>query len=237
MHKDPKSGYMCFFNKVELSNFSSKSTDDYMILASNSQPGYYSKANFPVNVLKQHDYHLYVVIKKPTPCFQDLVLRKSGEIIRNQKLSIHASPGQLNLFNTHYQCIRLRAKELDHIEPLILGLKENGIHFLKNKKVKPFTSFVQHKKYIKFDKIADGVYQDVEVPERYFLQIPRPVEYNEFEKFIEEIKFSCKYNHFDASLAYLNQGEYAYDFVAVYSDHCKKDRLEEFKQHIDKLVK
>lgn len=207
-----------------------------MILASNSAPGYYSKANFPVNERKQHDHHLYVVIKKPRPCFQDMVLRKSGEIIREMNLSLHASPGQLNVFNTNYQCIRIRASELDHIYPLISGLKESGIEFLKNKRVKPCISFVQHKKYIKFDKIDEGVFQDVEVPERYFIQIPRPVDFNEFENLVEEIKYTCKYNHFDASLAYLNQGEYTFDFVAVYSDHCEKDRLGEFKQHLDRLI-
>jgi hypothetical protein len=237
MSTQPESGYLCFFTTLELSNFSSSKSNDLMILESNSAPGYYSKANFPVNERKQHDHHLYVVVKKATPCFQDVVLRKSGEIIRNQKLSIHASSGQLNLFNASYQCIRLRASELDHIYPLIEGLKLSGIEFLKHKKVKTYSSFIQHKKYIKFDKISDGVYQDVEVPQRYFIQIPRPVDFNEFGKLVDDIKYSCKYNHFDASLAYLNQGEQTFDFVAVYSDHCDKDRLKEFKQHIDRLVK
>jgi len=208
-----------------------------MILESNSSPGYYSKANFPINERKQHDHHLYIVVKKAVPCFQDIVLRKSRKIIKDQKLSIHATPGQLNLFNTSYQCIRVRASELDHIYPLIEGLKLEGIEFLKSKKIKPYTSFVQHKKYIKLDKIQEGVYQDIEVPERYFIQIPRPVDFNEFEKLIEEIKYNCKFNHFDASLAYLNQGEQTFDFVALYSDHCEKDRLTEFKIQIDKLIK
>lgn len=237
MNTKPKSGYLCFFTSLELSGNGIAKHTDCMILESNANPGYYSKANFPINTKRQHDHHLYLVLKKQVPCFQDLVLRKSGEIIREKKLSLHASPGQLDLFNTPHQCIRIRAKQFDHIYPLIDGLKEAGIDFLSRKTVKPYSSFIQHKKYINFEAISEGVYQDTEVPNRYFIQIPRPVDYAQFEKLVEDIKYSCKYNHFDACLAYLNQGKYTFDFVSVYSDHCDKDRLQEFKQHIDKLVK
>jgi len=237
MNTLPNSGYFCFFTKLELESFIGPQKNDWMILESNPEPGYYSKANFPLNKRFQHDHHLYIVIKKSVPCFQDIVLRKGREIIQRLDLSIHASPGQLTLFNTSYQCIRLRASELEHIYPLISGLKSEGIDFLKAKKVPLYSSFVQYKKYIILESLYDGVYLDVKTPNRYLVQTPRPVDYNEFERLVTEIKQSCKYNYFDASLAYLNQGEDTFDFIAVYSDHCEKERLKEFKTHIDKLVR
>lgn len=237
MNTEPQHGYFCFFTKLELSQFKNDRTNDFMILQSSAEPGYYSKANFPVNQKKQHDHHLYLVVKKTAPCFQDMVLRKSNEIIRQHNLAMHVCPGQLNLFNSNYQCIRIHLADMDTIDPLIEGLTNEGIAFLKQKNVKPFYSFIQHKKYIEFDKIEDGVYQDSNVPNRHFIQIPYPVDYKRFEKLVEEIKYSCKYNHFDASLAYLNQGENTFDFVSVYSDHCDISKLKEFKQHIDRLLK
>ncbi len=237
MIAQPKSGYFCFFTKLELSSFESTNKQDWMILESNAEPGYYSKANFPINERHRHDHHLYIVVKKAIPCFQDMVLRKSGEIIREHKLSMNASPGQLTLFSSTYQCIRIRARELDQIYPLIDGLRLAGIEFLKHKKVSSFSSFVQHKKYIHLEMLSEGVFLDTNEPNRYFVLVPHPLDYTQFEKLIEDIKYSCKYNHFDASLAYLNQGDQTFDFIEVYSDHCHKDKLKEFKEHIDRLVK
>ncbi|MBN2236107.1 MAG: hypothetical protein JW729_01020 [Bacteroidales bacterium] len=237
MDTKPHSGYLCFFTRLELRSAETDDKNDWMILESNSEPGYYSKANFPINLRYPHDHHLFVVVKKPAPCFQDTVIRKSKEIIKEQKLSLHASPGQLILFISSYQCIRIRANEMDHIYPLINGLRSEGVEFLKNKKIKPYNSFVQYKKYIQLKPIYDGVFGDVETPNRYFIQVPRPVDFNEFEKIVEQVKYSCKFNHFDASLSYLNQGEHTFDFVALYSDHCDKERLQEFKGYIDQLVK
>ena len=237
MTLEPKSGYLCFFTSLKLTSFNPNGKNDWMILESHSAPGYYSKANFPINTRRQFDRHLYIVVKKPAACFQDLVLRKSGELKRELNLTLYTSPGQLTLFNKSYQCIRVRVSQVYDIYPLIDALKAEGIEFLKYKKVSTYSSFIQHKKYIKFKKLDDCVYQDEQVPNRYFIQIPRPVDYNEFEKLIEDIKYNCKFNHFDASLAYLNQEEHTFDFAALYSDHCEKDRLSEFKEHIDKLIK
>jgi len=237
MNTQPKSGYLCFFTTLKLTSFNPKGKNEWMILESNSAPGYYSKANFPINEHRQFDRHLYIIVKRPAPCFQDLVLRKSSEIIQKQNLTIYASPGQLKLFNKNYQCIRVRVSQIDNIYPLIDGLKAEGIEFLNYKKVDTYYSFIQHKKYIKLNKIGECIYQDEQVPNRYFIQLPRTIDYSEFEKLIEEIKYNCKFNHFDASLAYLNQGENTFDFAALYSNHCEKDRLSEFKHQIDKLLK
>lgn len=236
MTSEPKSGYLCFFTTLKLSSFNPNGNNEWMILESHSAPGYYSVANFPINERRQFDRHLYIVVKKPTPCFQDMVLRKSGEIIRDRNLTLYASPGQLTLFNKNYQCIRVRVSQIDDIYPLIDSLKAEGVEFLKYKKIKTYSSFIQHKKYIKFRKLEDCIYQDEQVPNRYFIQIPRPVDYNEYEKMIEDIKYNCKFNHFDASLAYLNQGDHTFDFAALYSDHCENNRLSEFKEQIDKLI-
>lgn len=237
MTLEPKSGYLCFFTTLKLTSFNPNGNNEWMILESHSAPGYYSQSNFPINERRQFDRHLYVIVKKPAPCFQDLVLRKSSEIIREQNLTIYASPGQLTLFNKNYQCIRVRVSQIDDIYPLINSLRTEGVEFLKYKKVKTYSSFIQHKKYIKFNKLGECVYQDIQVPNRYFIQLPRPVDYNEFEKLIEEIKYNCKFNHFDASLAYLNQGDHTFDFAALYSDHCQDYRLSEFKEQVDKLIK
>lgn len=232
----PKSGYFCFFKNQEVSNFISREKLDVLILESNREPGYYSKANFPINMRQAHDHHLFILVKNAIPCFQDIVLRKSKEIIRQEGLALQASPGQIYFQNINYLCIRLRVNELLHVPQFIQLLKLEGIKFLKNKKVEPFTTFVQFKKFINIELMSEGVFVDLEQPSRYFVQIPRPIEFEAFERLIEEIKFSCKFNNFDASLAYLNQGEYTFDFVVVYSDHCEKERLKEFKENIDRLM-
>ncbi len=233
MTSKPKSGYFCFYKKLDFSSFGDKNKSDWMILQSSPEPGYYSKANFPVNEKTQHDHHLFVIVKKTVPCFQDLVMRKSAEIVHEQKLSLHASPGQIDVFNKGHQCIRIRVSDLDHIYPLIDGLREAGIEFEKSKKVKPYTGHLQFKKYIKLKELHEGVYQDLEEPNRYFVQIPEPLEYNAFEKLIKETEFSCKFNHFDASRGALNQGKDAFDFIVIYSDRCEKEKLREFKSFTD----
>ncbi|MCD6333659.1 MAG: hypothetical protein J7L89_10355 [Bacteroidales bacterium] len=139
--------------------------------------------------------------------------------------------------NSSHPCIRLRTSDISNLKPFIEEYQKLGIRFFSDRKVTPYNSFIQFKKFIKFVKMEKGIYHDKEDPSRYFIRIPTDMEFDEFEKLIAEVKNNCNFHLFDASLVYVNLKNEVIDMVAVYSDHCDESRLPELKKHLEDKIK
>jgi len=223
---------------TELSVAAYPGGDQYkiLILESDPRPGYFAKGGFPEHLKHVHDHHLFVVIKNPVSCLQDKIIRHACRIKEEQKLSLHASPGQMTVFNQSHSCIRIRTTEVDHLGVFIREFQKMGIEFMHRKNVKPYTSFIQFKKQIDFISLGEGIYQDANEKNRYFVSIPMDIEYAEFKQIISDVKNNCNFNMFDASLAYYHENDCTHDMVTLYSEHCDETRLPEVKAFLEKEI-
>ncbi|OYT12853.1 MAG: hypothetical protein B6I19_08175 [Bacteroidetes bacterium 4572_114] len=106
--------------------------------------------------------------------------------------------------------------------------------FYPDKKVDAYTSFIFFKKYTSFINIEKGVYQDESNQHRFFFEIPKQIEFNQFKKGMEQIKNNCDYHLFDSFLVFLFYKNKIKDFIGIYSQHCDKSRFGELKQEIKK---
>ncbi len=229
--------YSCFSKKQMVARFPSEDNNGILILESSPNPSYYSRAGFPENLKSVKDHHLYLVVKKASPCFQDRVMRHSHRMTKKMGVAFHVSPGQITLQHETYPSIRIRTEETSQLTPFIDTLKDLGIHFMHDRKIKPYEALIQYKRYTMFKKIDDNIFVDGDNPKRYFIPIPVDIDYETFEKMIRNIKNNCNFHLFDASLIYLNCGERFLDMVSVYSDHCEESRLPELKSSLLEEVK
>lgn len=210
---------------------------EYLILESDPTQGYYSKGDFPINKEHLHDHHYYLLVKKPVICFDDKVFRIASKVNEKTDLSLHISPGQMTYNNKNHQCIRIKTDELDHLQLILDNLIDDGINFLKNKNVGQYTSDIQFKKYIEYKQVSKGIFQDNNNENRFFITLPKLIDFDQYLKIIEDIKKNCDFNLFDSFLTFLYYKSKMIDFAGVYSKHCDQARLPEFKDNLDKELK
>ncbi len=226
--------FACVSTKLMVARFPSRDNHGLLILESSPQPSYYSRAGFPENLKSVSDHHLYLVVKRPVPCFQDLVMRQNHKLKEKTGINLHVSPGQITLMNETYSCIRIRTEDTSNLKLFIDKFRELGIHFMKERHVEPYEAFIQFKRYTDFEIIEPGIFRDKENPKkRYFIAIPGNIDYDVFEDLIRDVKNNCDFHMFDASLIYLNCGSRFLDMVSIYSEHCDESRLPEMKKILE----
>ena len=235
MKKNKIEGFTCFEFDANVSRSPLSESHGRLVLESSSSPDYYARNNFPPNEKHSTDRrHLYLLVKAQVICFQDLVLRQADHLRRKQNLTIKVFPGQIRFHKNLYQCIRINMKDLKELPLLIAELESNGIKFLGDKKTADDKAHVVYKKYIEFEELEEGVFQDANNENRYFFKAPHWIEFDKFTKGMEQIKLSCDFNLFDSFFSYHFIKEEVVHFIGIYSKHCEKSKFHELKEEISK---
>ena len=231
MNKIEFDGIACYNVELTVGKSSLSGTSKVLILESNPEPDYYSRANFPPNK-RQSNWRLFLLVKKHIDCFQDIVLRKAYQI--NEKLStkIEIMPGQMSFNNKNHQCIRINLTDTEALSTIIDELRTLEIEFLSDKKVDKFKTKVFFKRYTEFVEIEDGVYRDNLISGRYFFKIDSLIELDTFNEGVKKIKHNCDFHLFDSFLTFLFIKGKGQDFIGIYSEHCDEARFSELKKFI-----
>jgi len=240
MNSPAFSGYACFSQKLQVARFSGGELNDLLVLESDPEQGYFFSGYLPEQMNNANDHHLYLVVRKTIPCFQDKIIRHAHYIENELKLNLHISPGQMTFGNETHSCVRIRVSELDLLKDFIDKLEKMGIEFFCGRHyrhLKPYFSFIQFKKYIDLEKLDEGVYRDMEDNNAHFVEIPTDIEYSLFETMIEDIKNNCELNMFNTALVYFHRKDKIMDLVALYSRECNEERLPLLAEFLDKEIK
>ncbi len=208
----------------------------YFILESDPNPDYYAKANFPPN---KHNsiWYLFFIIECPTRNQQESVLRNISAKKSDEGILCNIAFGELDFHAKNYSFLRMNIETEDSQELSLLckELQGLGIKFKKDRKAAPWVSKRTFVKYTEFVEIGDGIYKEASNDSRYFFSIPGLVSLDELYSRMNKIKNNCNFHHFDSFLASLPSKNKFLDFVGIYSDHCKIERLPELNKEIKKL--
>ena len=225
-------GIACFTVKLEVTHSSLSDNLDVLLLDSDPNPSYYAWQNFPPSQTKIKDQHLYLLAKKQTNCFQDIVLRHANQIAQATKNNLFIYPGQMTYHNEPRQGIRIHCSNTDYLPVLLDKLKELNIQLLSNKKVAKYSSLIFYKKYVELEQLEDGVYVEKNNENRFFFELAHQLDYEELYAGMQTIKNNCNYHLFDTFLASLFIKNRAQDYIGIFSKHCDKGRFGELKENI-----
>jgi len=139
-------------------------------------------------------------------------------------------------------CIRF--KELTSykdLPPILKAYEEEGIEFMSNRNIEPFTGIIKVKKYFLIEAISDNAFKDAENPDMYYFRIPAQLRFNQFEKITVDIKRNLENPNFDAALGTIYRKEGIVDLIRIYDDKCTLERLDmirsKYIQAINNLTK
>lgn len=224
-------GYLCITKEEEITSLPIGKDFKALILESNVFPGYYSSQNFPGTNKSISEKFLYLIIKGHTHCFQDKMIRKLQNVKKQLGVELKACPGEIKVFNKMSSCVRITDVDFDLLKQVIDLLRQEGVEFHQHKKVKPYFGFIHIKKWVELKQLFEGVLQNMDSPNEYFIEISRQLEWNDFAKITTIVKNSCGTMLFDAAQGAILQKCALIDYVRIFSSNCELSRLPELKKY------
>lgn len=155
----------------------------------------------------------------------DKVIRAIHNVKKKFPIHFDGTPALVNLFNKPTGAIRLKYLPYDKVGILVDAFHDQGIDFIKERKVQEFSSIIRITKYFKINNVVGGIYNDQNWKELFYLEIPMPLRWNSFEKITSGIKHNIDDNNFDAALTTMYDDEGVLDFVRIYDEQSCQGKL------------
>ena len=173
---------------------------------------------------------------------EEKIIRVTQKIKKDRKLEFDGSPGLVTLYNMLNPCIRVRdVDSFNEVENILAAYKEEGIEFMSNRKIEPYSGNIKIKKYFLLDPITNCTFRDAEDSAMHYFTIPVQLRWNVFEKMTVEIKQNLENKNFDAALGTFFRREGLIDVIRLYDEKCTPERIDEIRpkyaQAIKKLIK
>jgi len=160
------------------------------------------------------------------------VIRATMAIKKKYEHTFDAVPGQITVFNALTPCIRIKdLKQYEHIEYLVKLYRENGIDFLKDKKMSPFSGLIKIRKYFNLEPVQGNIYRDLDNSAMAYFEIPSLLNWETFERITMAIKNNMTdKNNFDAGLGVFFTPQGIIDNVRIYDEELNLDDLKYIRE-------
>jgi hypothetical protein len=173
---------------------------------------------------------------------EEKIIRVIQKIKNEMKLDFDATPGMVTLYNMLNPCIRFKHMKSYDVMPAILKtFEDEGIEFMSNRKIEPFTGIIKVKKYFLLEVISDILFNDAEDPYMHYFSIPIQLRFSQFEKITLDLKRNLENANFDAALGTIFRKSGVVDMIRIYDDKGSPERLSmirtRYLQAIDDLSK
>ena len=157
---------------------------------------------------------------------EEKVIRAIQKIKKEAKHEFDGTPGMVTLYNMLNPCIRFKQLQSYEEMPAILkAFEDEGIEFMSNRKIEPFTGIIKVKKYFLLEVISDFLFNDAEDPNMHYFSIPMQLRFPQFEKITLDLKRNLEDPNFDAALGTIFRRYGVIDVIRIYDDKGSPDRL------------
>lgn len=166
------------------------------------------------------------------------IMRLSHTIKKSFKKRFDATVGKLVVFNEVRPCIRIKfLHDYADVAELVSLYQENGIGFLKYRKVKPYYNLINIRKYFVLESPEPGFYTDMEDEHMCYIQIPALLKWDDFEKITLSMKRNQDNNKWDAALGTIYRKNCIVDLVRIYDAQINTDKIMQIKSKYLEAVK
>jgi hypothetical protein len=173
---------------------------------------------------------------------EEKLIRVTQKIKVDHKMNFDATPGMVTLYNMLNPCIRFKdIKSYEDVPTVLKAYEDEGIEFMSNRNIEPYTGIIKVKKYFLVEVVSDSIFLDAEEPNMFYFSIPVQLRFNQFEKITLDLKQNIDDSNFDAALGTIYRKTGLVDLIRIYADKYTPERLEQIRsryiQAIEKLLK
>jgi hypothetical protein len=173
---------------------------------------------------------------------EEKIIRVTQKIKSDHGLTFDGTPGMVTLYNMLNPCIRFKdLADYDELVGILKAYENEGIEFMSNRKIEPFTGIIKVKKYFLVEVISDFLFKDAEDPNMHYFTVPVQLRFPQFEKITIDIKHNFDDPKFDVALGTIYRKSGLVDIIRIYDDKCTPEKLNlirsKYLQAIDNLIK
>jgi hypothetical protein len=197
----------------------------------NPFPGYYHEGP-----TESHPIYIYLVLARQYPLEE--IIRATQNIEKEYKISFDAGKGYMNIGSEYMNVIRVRhIPKTDIISKLQEAYQKEGIQFLMHKKLKgKFDVKVKIVKFLVLEMLGEGIYLNSEDPTFAYIEIPKYMNTEIFQKVSMDVKYNWDGHEFDAARgSFYNEGKLC-EVIRIRSDKMNLEYLSGIqKLFVDKM--
>jgi hypothetical protein len=205
--------------------------DELVLEAFHPLPGYHGTAIPDQGVPKSL---LAITRSKYT---EEKIIRVTQKIKADYNFKFDGTPGMVTLYNMLNPCIRFKElKSYQDLPPILKAYENEGIEFMSNRNIEPFTGIIKVKKYFLIEAISDYAFKDAETQGMFYFSIPVQLRFKQFEKITVDLKSKLEDPKFDAALGTIYRKEGIVDLIRIYDDKCTEERLDMIRSKYLKAI-
>nr|WP_319573164.1 hypothetical protein [uncultured Draconibacterium sp.] len=197
----------------------------------NPFPGYYH--NLPTD---PGSMYIYLVLDKQYPLEE--VLRATQAIEKKYDWNFDAGKAYMSIGSTFLNAIRIKhLPSLDLLVKIQEAYVDQGIHFLMKKKLKgKLEANVKIVKFLELEKLADGIFLNVQDSSFAYIEVPKYLNSEEFIKVSMDVKYNWQGHEFDAASSSFYINGVLIEAVRIFSDKMDVNYLSDIKKlYADKI--
>lgn len=178
---------------------------------------------------------VYLILKKKVSTVG--IMRITQNIQKFFKHEFDGTAAEISINNDVFHCIRLRNfNNYDILPDLQKAYVHEGLRF-RNKKKITGTGVIEIKKHFELEKLAEGMYKDLEDPLMYYLQIPKHLNWSLFSEITTSIKHNLDDLSFDGAQGAIYMKEIT-EVVRIFAGNMSVDDLHKIRErYLEELRK
>ncbi len=179
-------------------------------------PGFYDQYYTPLNENEQKPRSVFLILKVSEVSRDDEYIRTIMQMKQEHTVKFDAVPGSLTLFDKQTPCMRVFMDNYNQLADLISYYKQKGIVFAANREVKPYQSLIKLRRYFEMERMDSGIYHAIDQHNTYYIEVPKFLEWDNFEQVTIAIRNNWDHKLFDAAQAAVYEKKGIVDMVRIY---------------------
>lgn len=193
-------------------------------------PGFYDHFHIPMSENEQKPRSIFAIVRSMSFEDMDDFIRMTMAIKKVFPHKFDAVMGRLDLQNSLASCLRIYMEDYNVLPELIKLYNKQGIAFLSNKVVKPYSSLINVRKYFSLTSIAPDIYQDDDMPDTYYFPVGKYLPWNKFETVTIAIRNNWDHKVYDAAQAGIYVKTGVLEMVRIYDRKATIEHLAYLKE-------
>ncbi len=202
---------------------------ELLLEAKDPWPGYYDHFEIPSQEKDLRPRWIFAVLNSTSVSDQDNIIRLTTKIKSDCNQDFDAVPGKISLNNEIVSSIRFQVEDYKFLPEIIRHYKKHGIEFAQHRKVSDYESLIKITKFFDLTRSDENIYADDDLPDTYYIIIPKGLSWDAFEKATETVKNNSDHTVFDAALVSAYHKPGVIDMVRIYDRETSNEILVHLK--------
>lgn len=159
----------------------------------------------------------------------DRLIRAIQTVKSRVDVNFNGATGTVKYQNKAYNFVRFKFLPYNRVGEVLKHFEEIGIDFRKYRKVAPYESMIEVRKFFKMEEKAEGIFQDKYDKNTSYLLLPTSLTWNNFEKITMGIKYNMDDINFDCAQTSIHCEDGFLDFVRLYDQESSVSKLKHIR--------